>query len=243
MALSKELNKLYPGMNNYEQFFDMRKYIEEVGVEQILSELQHSGTVDTNGDLTTGVKPFNPFARYQSGIMSLSKEILEEQEFLGDYKELFMICANKPENDLNWDKSGEWLGVASMSKKHRFLLTKNMHWRWFNVLVFGLVSFTHARPAGIWELNSAQRMLTKMRDAAILYTKHAGWSGNIGLYFHVYGHNSVNALHLHIVDLEVTGPTYEYLKYKNLSLDSVLEVIEAEIREIEAKVETVSMEA
>ena len=31
------------------------------------------------------------------------------------------------------------------------------------------------------------------------------WGPEVGLYFHVYGHNSVDALHLHVLDLDCTG--------------------------------------
>ena len=43
-----------------------------------------------------------------------------------------------------------------------------------------------------------------------------GWSSDVGLYFHAYGHASVDALHLHIVDLSTTGPSFGALSYKNL---------------------------
>ena len=36
-----------------------------------------------------------------------------------DYAERFMIARNRPENDKNYDKDGEWVGRASMSKRHR----------------------------------------------------------------------------------------------------------------------------
>ena len=55
-----------------------------------------------------------------------------------------------------------------------------------------------------------------------------GWSGNTGLFFHVYPHNSVQSFHLHIVDLDVTGPTYEVMKYKNMPAEDVLAVLRAE---------------
>ena len=53
----------------------------------------------------------------------------------------------------------------------------------------------------------------------------------MGLFFHVYGHNSVNALHLHIVDLDATGPTYAALGHKNLPLEAAMQVLSQEIEE------------
>ena len=80
-----------------------------------------------------------------------------------------------------------------------------------------------------------------------------GWSDSLGLFFHVYGHNSVrvrllriacgqvNSLHLHLVDLKALGPTplavaftraalrFSKLDYKNCPLSSVLEVLREEL--------------
>lgn len=50
----------------------------------------------------------------------------------------------------------------------------------------------------------------------------SGWSSNVGLFFHVFGHCSVNSLHLHIVDLNHVGPTFKRLSFKNCPLDSII---------------------
>ena len=41
----------------------------------------------------------------------------------------------------------EWVGKASMSKRHRFLLTKDLSWWKFNALTFGMQSTAHLREA------------------------------------------------------------------------------------------------
>ena len=53
-------------------------------------------------------------------------------------------------------------------------------------------------------------------------------TGQVGLFFHVFPHNSVQSFHLHIVDLDATGPTYEVMKYKNMPAEDVLAVLRAE---------------
>jgi len=75
--------------------------------------------------------------------------------------------------------------------------------------------------------------LKSMEQAAMQFTSATkGWSEReqIGLYFHVYGWNSVNALHLHIVDLADTGPTFQACEHKNLPLTEALKVFEAELK-------------
>ena len=101
-------------------------------------------------------------------------------------------------------------------------------------------------------LESALACLRKMREAAYAFVKEdakSGWSlreketwqketnqtvvelADIGLYFHCYPLCSVNSLHLHIVDLSETGPSYKYHSHKNLSMDMVLTALEKEIAE------------
>ena len=44
----------------------------------------------------------------------------------------------------------------------------------------------------------------------------------MGFFVHLYPHNSVQSFHLHIVDLDVTGPTYEVLYALLLTLNLTL---------------------
>ena len=134
-------------------------------------------------------------------------------------------------------------------------------WTWFNVLTMGLVdgakkhSLHHdeeeMRDAeasidlNIKTLASALACLTMMREAAYAFVKEDAKSGtkwslrkdskeqlaDIGLFFHCYPHCSVNSLHLHIVDLSETGPTYPVFKHKNLRMNMVLTALEREIEE------------
>merc|ERR1711959_280908 len=113
-----------------------------------------------------------------------------EQEKLGPYQDRYIIACNRPECDEMWASTDStWVGKASMSKRHRFLTTKDLHWQWFNVLTFGLL------PASLGGTTptEALRKLEEMKAAALTYVSNiGGWSGNTGLFFHVFGHNSVN---------------------------------------------------
>ena len=135
-------------------------------------------------------------------------------------------------------------------------------WTWFNVLTMGLVdvaqeSKSHhdedevrseeAKPElNIRTLKSALACLKKMRKAAYAFVREdakSGWSlkqgdgerlVDIGLFFHCYPHCSVNSLHLHIVDLSKTGPTFKACNHKNLPMDMVLKALQKEITDFEA---------
>lgn len=219
--LKRVLKCEHPEVNNAEQFAAIRAKLRELGgAPALLQELEGLGFV-ADEKLTTDTKPFNVFARIMSGEL-VQPGMETEMEALGDASTRFMIACNRPENDEHWSNAeAEWVGKASMSKRHRFLLTRDLSWKWFNVLAFGL------DPK---DLNEAIRTLLDMKTTAKSWaSKMPNWSNNIGLYFHVYGHASVNALHLHIVDLEVTGPTLNFLNYKNLPIDAVITVLEDEL--------------
>merc|ERR1719468_699052 len=69
-----------------------------------------------------------------------------------------------------------------------------------------------------------------MRTAAMLYaTQMDGWSTDIGLFFHVFGHCSVNSLHMHILDMSKCGPSYQKLSFKNCPVDNILKVLKEEM--------------
>ena len=89
--------------------------------------------------LTTSTSPLNVFALVGAGKMpapkdpaaaaAAAKAANQDNEALKradpDYTARFMVARNRPENDANYDKGGEWVGKASMSKLHRFEALSN----------------------------------------------------------------------------------------------------------------------
>merc|ERR1719277_1807990 len=100
-----------------------------------------------------------------------------EQKALGEFASRFVICRNKPENDLYWDTQDPvWLGKVSMSRRHRFLTTKNLHWEWFNPLVFGLCTDEE----GGADAETVLEEVECMKRAALHYATHVGgWSKDV----------------------------------------------------------------
>lgn len=204
-----------------------RMLTEELGgMATLKEELNRSGFIDpVTGNLATGTRPFNVFARIGGGVMA-QPGMDKEQEYLQEFKDHFIICSNLPANDEHWDSDDkEWVGKASMSKRHRFLTIKDLHWQWFNVLGFGLLP----ESKGGAGLGRSIALIEVMKAAALRYTSVCpGWSDRVGLFFHVFGHNSVNSLHLHILDMAELGPTFWHYEYKNCPLDVVLKVLKEE---------------
>lgn len=229
MTTFKELSVAeFKSIKDVDAFRSIRDTLRRYGVDKLQSELEAKGLVE-RGYLTTGTKPFNFFAIL--GVGEMTQADMEDANERMFHKKYFVLACNRPENDAHCDSDDPaWVGKASMSKHHRFLTTKDLYWMWFNVLTFGI-------GGTVEELEDALKMLMRMREASMEYvfSSDEDWSMNIGLFFHVYGHNSVDSLHLHIVDLDATGPTYEVMKYKNLSLEDVETVLYEELVEARAK--------
>ena len=236
----KELTKQkLPTLNTSAHFTAVRQLVQASGGARALhAELCAKGFVDGE-DLTTHPlppgpgKPFNPFTRIAMGLDSQGLAMEAENALLSEqHRAKYRVACNRKQNDDFWASSDTapskgfpngHVGSASMAKRHRFLLVKDLSWETFNVLTFGLGAERRAK-------EQALAALEDMRDAALSFTRGAAeWSANVGLFFHVYGHNSVNALHLHIVDLDATGPSYVAQAHKNLSLETAMQVLRQEI--------------
>lgn len=209
--------------NTCDVFLKMRQRLKHYGVYFLLSELGDLGFVDVEtGKLTTGMQPFNIFARLAGGVQ-VQASMAQEQAKLGKFQKDYLLVKNRPDNDDRWNSTEPaWLGKASMSERHRFLTIKNLHWEWFNVLTFGLVS----------ALPRALRLLRDMKEAAHLWLKsQTDWSDSVGLYLNVHAHTTLHSFHLHIVDMDTLGPTWEHVCHKNLSIDDAIAALEIELDE------------
>lgn len=207
---------------NAAHFWELRTLLRLYGVERLKNQLIEQGYVDNSGMLTTGTKPFNVFVRIVCGALK-QENMVSDQKLLGNFQSEFQVCCNRPECDEHWESfDPAWIGKASMSRNHRFMCVRSLSWMWFNVLVFGMFD----------NLTEAIKMLQALKDASLQYARTSeGWSDNVGLFFHVYPLCSVNSLHLHIVDLEHKGPTFNLLSRRNLPIDDVLEVLKEEQQE------------
>lgn len=214
--------EIFPYLNTAEHFASCRKAIREYGLYRLMGQLQELGFVDYQERLTTTTKPFNVFARIAAGELK-QENMVADQHFIGKHQDRFLVACNRPECDENWESADPaWLGKASMAKHHKFLTTKDLHWKWFNVLVFGMLD----------NMRESIEFLESMHEAAVMYvTKKGGWPTNVGFFFHVYALSSVNSLHLHMVDMENCGPTYHKMEHKNLSIQDALHVLKQELQE------------
>jgi len=216
------------GFNTRAWFKALRALLRKHGAEALENELAARGLVK-DGKLTIGEgSPFNLFARIGGGDKPGEEPTMSQPECAAsndllskEARRHYVVCCNLPKNDENWwSTAKEWVGTASMSKHHRFLTVRDLNWRWFNAVSFGI--------GGGDELRFAITRMQEVLATAKAFAEAEKWSSNVGFFFHVYPHNSVQSFHLHMVDLAVTGPTYEVMKYKNIPAEEVLAVLRAE---------------
>ena len=153
--------------------------------------------------------------------MPLPPHVQEANNLLPqELQDEFVVCFNRKENEEMWESDDPaWIGKASMSKRHVFITTKNISWQRFNVLVYGMFG----------DREDSLKMLHGMKRCAEAFVKtRDDWSENVGMFLHVYGACSVNSMHLHVIDLDYTGPSYEAIHHRNLSIDDVITAIEKE---------------
>jgi hypothetical protein len=180
---------------------DHSKYIKE--------HLILKNYINTNNDtLTLTTTPFNVFARFASKTTKNNTD----QSMITDQNN-WMVCNNLVINDLNWYnsdyKAASMAGPDRFGKQgHVFITTKNMHWSMFNVTSIALQK-------------DGLSFLEELKIVAEKYTKARGWV-NSGYYFHCFPHNSVNSLHLHVINLDTVGFNYYENGYKNMPLDDVI---------------------
>jgi hypothetical protein len=130
----------------------------------------------------------------------------EQQKALGPFQQDYIIC------DAEERRGG----------RHRQLLLRDVHWQWFNVVVFGLVA---AEEGGV-TVSEALQMLEAMRAAAKQYVKTVGWSTNVGLYFDGYGHTPVHFMCMHVVDMSELPEGFQCSRH--LPFDAVVNVLREE---------------
>lgn len=225
----------YQLCNTVDHYLHFQDILEKYGINNFIDDMKHLGWITEDNKISDNDKPFNPFARMITGKLippygmtllenagphkhcHVSSDIIEETT-------RYFIAKNKPEFDLHWnDFDDAWIGKASMSRFHQFLIPKSLDIKYFNALFFG---FDLGR--NIRTLESIRNAINELIDMIDIATKYANYHSitNVGLFFHCYPFNSVHLLHMHILDMDHLGPTYHKLLYNNMSAYSILESLQ-----------------
>jgi len=189
--------------------------------------------------ISTATSPFNPFARLVAGLLPAPYGNHLQRLGMATADSEFFVAQNRPELDAAWASTApDMVGKASMAQRHQFLLLRDLtHWQAFNVLTLGMSENeqTDTPASTAARLHAALELLRRMESVAREYAQRSRWSAHVGLFFHAFPFNSVQAMHLHMLDMSTAGPTFEHLNHKNLSLEDVTAVLQQEIDDAEQK--------
>lgn len=198
-------------MTTINDFKSFKAHLENITNEELMNDLKDKNYIqdDNTFNFKEG-SPFNVFAAFAKGILKMNTD----QKILGKYSENWIVCKNRAENDINWKLNSDKVSMAGPDENgpgHVFITTKNLHPKYFNI-------------ASII-LNDEQKFLEDLLEVAKYYSEQRNWK-NPGFYFHCYPNNSVNSLHLHVINLDKTGPSFELQNYKNLSIYEAFKMFE-----------------
>jgi hypothetical protein len=197
----EHVKQSFPVINDVES---LAKYITFADLHDHLTHiktmLKTFNYIDNDDSLTISNKPFNVFAHIGSGQLSPAVN----QSTIGTFANMFVVCQNRPENDARWDESnfqsGAMAGPDLYGPGHVFITIKDLFWGNFNILTLILRRRTS--------------IILALKQAGTLYAKNRGWI-HFECYFHCFPHNSVNSLHMHVVNLDTAGPHFHKQKYKS----------------------------
>src|SRR3990167_1154516 len=201
-------------VNSKADFKKARETLLQYGIDAFKQDLTEKEILTASGKIET---KNNIFAQI----------ISRERQNQPNFDVLFV--PNREINDAHWQSEDpNWIGKASMSKHHKLGLINDLSWDTFNILTMGIENNVESK-------KKALHLLGNMHTQAIDYAaQELGISeDNVGLYFHCYPFNSVNALHLHLVDESKLGPTFHHLTFKNLSLLVAVDAIREELADLE----------
>lgn len=227
-SIKEEIKDACPALNDIAAFRRARQIMKDRGAKALKEELIRAGSMNAdNGFLKADKDSKNIFAKIAAGSM-VQERMQSEQECLNQYQSRFCICCNRKQDDLQWNTTGQdLLPKYSMSHRHRFITTRNLHWQWFNPISWGLVP---PEDGGV-DLAGALQEAMDLTAAIQTYVKHCSeptWSDQVMPFVHAYGHSGVNSLFVHILDMKELGPSFGFHFNKNLPLPVVVQVLREE---------------
>jgi hypothetical protein len=189
----------------------MRKDLRDYGIDKFKDDLVSVGILEPNTyHIATSQ---NIFAKIVTG------QIIPSYGDCKDHPHFFFAPNLKENDDHVHDGTLQWLGKASCSEIHKFIIPRDLtDWTFMNGLTLGIRS-----PA---DAQRAIKMLEEMKQYAI--QKIGKPEEDMGFFLHIYPFNSIHLLHLHAIDIKRTGPTYTEMSFKNFMLGVMLEVLREE---------------
>ena len=223
--------QLLKKLNTLDEYSQIRSLLVNFGLEKFIMFEKSSGTfifcyeklnIPRNNEYSFPIKkPYLPFTFFYT---METPDGPNQKVIPTTLRTKYAIVLNRVNfggtgPDSIWDEAKN-NPLASMSMYHQFIVIKNKNSLLFNALTFGM---------GNQNIEDTIQMLKELRLIAELWAnKKKIPKKNLGCFFHIYPNNSVQSLHLHILDTrpEHLGAAWYVNKNKNMPLSVVLDYFE-----------------
>ena len=223
-AIKTHNTNLTTRCNTLEDYATLRNALEQYGVEKFhQTETVMGGKNLFSGDklnINGSPNPEPPTGRLPFTFFTVMKFANGEDQQLipKQLQDKYIILRNKPEfggsPGTDWDTAKQMI-LHQCHNITSFVGVKAMDWDKFNALTFGY------GPGGVDE---SLQMLDELEAIANTWATARGIpSHNLGCYFHIYPFNSVQSLHMHMVDTRPAslGAAWAKNTHKNMPLEMV----------------------
>ena len=227
-AIKTYMPNLRERCNTLEDYTTLRNALKEYGVERFHKTETKDGKKLFSGDylnIKGSPSPEPENGRIPFTFFSVMKGANEEDQKLIpiQLRDKYIILRNIPElggspgtDFSNAPKIDKKLEDAAMSQHHQFVGVKAMDWDKFNALTFGY---------GKGGVDEALLMLDELEEIANIWAVARDIPPQyLGCYFHIYPFNSVQSLHMHMVDTRHNSrndPSWDKQTPKNMPLEMV----------------------
>jgi hypothetical protein len=224
-TIKTEQPKLNTRCNTLKDYTTLRNSLQEYGLDNFKKNetvmggkyLFSGNTLNIHGSPDTervgGRLPFTFFTVMDNA------NATDQQLIPVNIRRKYIILRNKPElggtgYNNKWKMNAKKNPDASMSAHHQFVGVKAMDWDKFNALTFGMGECGSNK--------KVLKMLDELQEIANNWAKKRRIPKKyLGCYFHIYPFNSVQSLHMHMVDIrkEHRGVAWSINKHKNMPLE------------------------
>ena len=226
--------KLLENLNTREAFVQIRLLLKEWGTQRFYNtetvngrHLFNQGVLNISLSKEVSIpapEPYLPFTFFYT----MESENGPCQQFIPEHlRYRFAVVTNLPHlggmgPGEAWEKAKE-MENGSMSMFHQFLVIRDLDASLFNALTFGINYERNKewKPNDKTSYEEIFEMLCEMEQIALLWGQKNGIpSEELGCFFHIYPKNSIQSLHMHMVDCRKLsrGKAWEVNKHKNLPL-------------------------
>jgi hypothetical protein len=221
------------GRTSIQDYLYLRNKLKEFGIQNFVNQLYTEEHIDENNNIYPDNDAFSLIIHGINENLIDFNDIIDDDEFLivkknrknernqlnEYYNKIQLIekLGGKPNEKLLENKNN--IEQDILNRHYSFLVYKNPHWSTGNILTFGMDP--------LYDIHKSIKLLKRMKKIAEDYVKQKKWSKNTQFFFHIHPHNSIETLHLHIIDPDYENDSYQFNLKIGITIDNVICALES----------------